>query len=911
MIIKICRLCFILLVCHQAYAQSSAGNFKSFDKSGSTLTLKGTGGDLVVEAYARNIFRIQLVKAGSLPWNDSFATILKPSGAIGAVKETSTELTVPFEDCELIITKTPLKVALKAGGKVKVNEPEGMRQTVDSIHFSFNIQPENVFHGAGGRPFGLNLNRKVFDFYNSYEGGYYEEATRLSQSVSLPFLVCSNEYGLLLDSDMPGNLRFDIGGFDSTRLNADGLSSGKWAYFLINGKSNDEILQNYALLTGYQPLPPRWAFGYIQSKAGFKSEQEVQTLVNDLRTKGFPLDAIGYDHAWYKQQGGFDWDKSKFPNPDQMVKDFAAKGIKTVLGIDPYISTGSLLYSEVLNGGMLTGSASGQSAVLVNTPAGQAGLLDIFNTKAQTYLGNKLRNLNESGLKGWYSDRNEPEWHPKEMLHVSGRAEMVNNLYSHVWLKAVYENFRKDFPQKRLFHLTRSAYTGSQRYGALTWSAHPVRFWTGLKLQIPIMLHAGMSGLAYMHSGVGGFITGDGKKEKDEELDLRWLQFACFTPVVRTDGDRDITDPAGLTEPFFSSSKNALNLRYRMLPYIYSLAYLNTTSARPICLPMDYFEKNKDLSNLSDQYLFGENLLVAPVLLHGMLSRKVVFPDGKWFNFWTSTEAGTNTAVFEKLSLDNIPVYARAGAIIPMANSGFRSTDNYLSDSLSIRYFQDITAPASSFAFYHDDGSDPDALVKKSYELLEMKGNVWQDSVQFTITQVQTFAGAPKSRQVEVEVENMQSIPKSVKIGSRSLTLVFSKAEFKNENQAYYNSVSRQLTVRFRWEQGVTSRLVVTRQGLSVLTPNEQLEQSGRMTVYPNPVTSDHLITIEADAVSGRYELDIFNSAGACIYHHDLGTYTRGQEIKHQWSPGGNKGTFLVRIRNKQGDTITKKLVVE
>lgn len=911
MIIKICRLCLILLVCHNAYAQSSAGNFKSFEKNGSTLTLKGTGGDLVVEAYARNIFRIQLLRSGSLLWNDSYATVLKPSGTIGTVKETASELTISFEDCDLVISKNPLKVTLRAGGKVKISESEGMRQTADSVHFSFNIRPDNVFHGAGGRPFGLNLNRKVFDFYNSYEGGYYEEATRLSQSASLPFLVCSNQYGLLLDSDMPGNLRFDVGGFDSTKLNADGLSTGKWAYFLINGKSNDEILQNYGLLTGYQPLPPRWAFGYIQSKAGFKSEQEVQTLVNELRTKGFPLDAIGYDHAWYKLQGSFDWDKSKFPNPEQMVKDFAAKGIKTILGIDPYASTASPLYSDLLTGGLLTASSSGQPGLQINAPAGPVGLLDIFNTKTQSFLGNKLRNLNESGLKGWYSDRNEPELHPKEMVHVNGKAEMVNNLYSHVWLKAVYENFRKDFPQKRLFHLTRSAYVGSQRYGALTWSAHPVRFWTGLKLQIPIMIHAGMSGLAYMHSSVGGYITGDGKKEKDEELDLRWLQFSCFTPIVRTDGERDITDPSGLTEPFFSNSKSALNLRYKMLPYIYSLAYLNTTSARPICLPMDYFESNTDLSTLADQYFFGENLLVAPVLLHGMLTRKVVLPSGKWFNFWTGAEAGTNTAVFEKLTLDNIPVYVKAGAIIPLANSNFRSTDNYLSDSLTIKYFHDISAPASSFAFYHDDGSDPEALTRKNYELLEMKGNVWQDSVQFNITQMQTFAGAPKSRQIELEVENLQSIPKSVKLGSRNLTLVFSKAEFKTESQAFYNTDTRQLTVRFKWEPGVNSRLVIYREGLSVLTPNEPLVESGRMSVYPNPIASHQVITIESDAVSGDYELDIFNTAGTRIYHHLLGKYSGGQRIKHQWNSGANKGAFMVRIWNKEGDMVTKKLVIE
>jgi len=340
-------LLFLILFYNFSYGQS-AGNFVSYEKSGESLIIEGTGGALKVQAITPEIFKVQfLTSKASQAYDSSYSVSLKSITPFETVVESNNKIQLLFENCLLEINKTPLTIALRSGDELKIKEDKGIRYLKDSVFLSFEINPSDVFHGAGGRPFGPDLNRKAFEFYNTWEYAYYDQATGLSQSFNIPFIVSSHKYGLLLDSDKPGLMRMYIGSLDSTKLNIEMVSSGKWAYYLINGDSNDKILENYTLLTGRQPLPPRWALGYIQSKFGYKNQSEATNAVSKLQNQGFPLDAVGLDLYWYGDEtkmGNIDWYSPNWPSPEDMMKKLSARGVKTILITDPYISTKSDQY---------------------------------------------------------------------------------------------------------------------------------------------------------------------------------------------------------------------------------------------------------------------------------------------------------------------------------------------------------------------------------------------------------------------------------------------------------------------------------------------------------------------------------------------------------------------------------------
>jgi oligosaccharide 4-alpha-D-glucosyltransferase len=891
-----------------------AGDFVSFQKSEHTILIQGTKGILKITAFNSGVFKVQTLTTQNSPFLDSsYSVVLKPSYSLGNVEDTKISLLIKTDQCTLEINKFPLTVALKSNTTTKIREITGPKQTPDSVTFTFNINPNDVFHGAGSRPFGPDLNRKAFDFYNTYENAYYDQATGLSQSFNVPFIVASHQFGLLFDSDLPGSMRMYVGAVDSTKLSVQVASKGKWAYYLINGADNDEILANYTLLTGRQPLPPRWALGYIQSKFGYKNESEATVAASTLQKQGFPLDALVLDLYWYGDEtmmGNLDWYAKNWPDPTSMMKNLAAKGVKTILITDPYITTKSSNYSFAANASLFAqkpGSTAPYTQTIWN---GTVATLDIFKPAAQTWLWGNYKRLTSQGVSGWWTDKIEPDYDPKDAVYTLGTALQVHNLYALFWSKNLYENFRKDFPTKRLFNLTRSGWSGSQRYSIIPWSGDVARYWAGLRLQIPIMLQASMSGIGYMHSDTGGFATMSDKTEKDEELDLRWFQFGTFTPVLRSHGQRSNVEPFNLAEPFYSVVKKYLNIRYQLLPYIYSLAWKNSTTGRPICMPMDYFTADKATGNINDQYFFGENLLIAPVLLHGMPSRKVALPAGKWFDFWTNQVVSGD--IFPKLAVDNIPVYAKAGGFVPLSTSTtIKSTDYYSSDSLTVKFYQDILVPASTFTMFHDDGADPNSLQNAKYELIDFKGHVSSDSVIITTTRSKDHPQSLAKRVMLYEIENVTSNPISVLLNGKPLPVVFLPNEFGNE-MAYFNLVSKQLKIRYNWDCKVPATLTIVRDGLSIITGTEPSATENSLTVFPNPSVGGKPISVKAIIPqTGDYDLEVFNVKGRKIRHETLGKQAKGKVLNLTIEAPEIRGSYILKLKNEQGFYHSKKFVIE
>jgi alpha-glucosidase (family GH31 glycosyl hydrolase) len=303
------------------------------------------------------------------------------------------------------------------------------------------------------------------------------------------------------------------------------------------------------------------------------------------------------------------------------------------------------------------------------------------------------------------------------VVHSIGKARDVHSIYPLTWAKTIFDGYQKDFPEQRVFNLARSGGAGMQRYATFPWSGDVFRSWGGYNAQIPIMLGMSMSGIGYMHADAGGFAQG----EKDAELYIRWMEFAAFTPIYRAHADPAVAAP----EPIFWDEatqkivKEYVNMRYRFLPYTYSLAYQNTTSGRPLAMPINYFEPNNTkLAAINDEYLWGKDLLIAPIQEKGKSSRTVYFPKGRWINWWTSEVASDSTVV--NAPLEQVPIFAKSGSIVPMTIN-LKNTEAYTGDTLVVRYFADDTQKAE-FTLYDDNGKDPQAIAHKQYELINFKG---------------------------------------------------------------------------------------------------------------------------------------------------------------------------------------------
>ena len=324
---------------------------------------------------------------------------------------------------------------------------------------------------------------------------------------------------------------------------------------------------------------------------------------------------------------------------------------------------------------------------------GNTAINDIFKPQGREWFWNIYKSYINRGVAGWWGDLGEPEKHPSFVKHATGSANEVHNIYGHNWAKLVYEGYQKDFPTQRPFILMRAGYSGSQRYGMIPWSGDVGRSWGGLKAQPEIALQMGMQGMAYMHSDLGGF-AGD---NIDDELYVRWLQYGVFQPVFRPHAAESVPPEPVFRKPEIKAlAKEAVELRYELLPYNYTLSFLNSTKGTPLMRPM-FFEEpsNLRIQNVSDQYLWGNAILVAPVMEAGVKEREIYFPQGSnWYSLQgQKVRGGSNYKV--AVEENSIPVYFRGGSFVPMLKESIQSTEEYSKSGIVIRYTHDETVKSA------------------------------------------------------------------------------------------------------------------------------------------------------------------------------------------------------------------------
>jgi oligosaccharide 4-alpha-D-glucosyltransferase len=370
----------------------------------------------------------------------------------------------------------------------------------------------------------------------------------------------------------------------------------------------------------------------------------------------------------------------------------------------------------------------------------------------------------DKGVAGWWGDLGEPEKHPADMYHNVASfgvnrlmsANEVHNMYGHQWSKMLSQNFKKDYPAQRLFYLNRAGFAGSQRYSVFPWTGDVSRSWSGYRAQLLNLQSMSLSGIPYIHSDAGGFGGGD----NDPELYIRWLQFAAYTPIFRPHGTaladlepgvKDIpSEPTFQEEPYKTIARNLIKNRYALLPYNYSLAYEQTANGKALIRPMFYYD-NTDINLLtaSDQYMWGDAFLVAPVLQPGAVTRKLYLPKGEWYTRSNYIKSGGQW-IIDSVDINELPVYVKAGSIIPLwIKDHYVSTAAYeVKTPVTIRYYPSATN--STFTFFDDDGKTPQSIVAKAFQRVTFSSSSSNNIAYINLTATNWPAGIQRSFLIEL-----------------------------------------------------------------------------------------------------------------------------------------------------------------
>jgi alpha-D-xyloside xylohydrolase len=586
---------------------------------------------------------------------------------------------------------------------------------------------------SGEKTYHAELYSKLWGSYESFYGlgqhqagvwNYRGEAVDISQdntNISIPFFLSSNGYGIFWNN--PSRSRFNNRFLSALYLSSEVADSID--YYFFYGPEFDQLIAGYRELTGAVPLFGKWAYGFWQCKNKYNTQEELLAVAHKYRELHIPVDDIVQDWFWWITMGEPTFDKSRYPDPKTMVDDLHRNHFHLMISFWPFFRPGSATYDDMDKRGFFID----KTKVSGFHPAGQA-LYDAFNPEARKYYWNLLdQNLFKIGLDAWWLDTTEPETEDRETnILVTNKTYLGNgaryaNLFPLMTTTGVYEGQRSESDQKRVFILSRSAFAGSQRNAVAVWSGDINSDWIFFKKQIPAGLNYSVSGLPYWTTDIGGFVSGDPDDPAYRELFVRWFQFGTFNPILRVHGTRK-TGQNELWSYGPEAQKILIDfdtLRYRLLPYIYSLAWMTTsrsyTPMRP--LVMD-FRTDVQAANIGDQFMFGPAILVSPVTDPGVNTRRLYLPQGKWYSFWSGTPAEGPRRLEAAAPLETLPLYMRAGAILPMGPAMEWSTEKP-EDPMEVRIYPGTDG---DFTLYEDE-NDNYSYEKGAYATIPLH---WHDA---------------------------------------------------------------------------------------------------------------------------------------------------------------------------------------
>lgn len=783
-------------------ARADFGDYLGHNVEGQSVVVSTTMGELTLTALNGASFEAHYRESGvkQLP---SFAKAGPPAAVATVVNDGADAIAVAIDGLTAVINKRPVSIAYLKDGTPLVAEEHGYFALETMRGFRFALDDDEKILGGGQRVLGMDRRGERMPLYNRAHYGYSTESRQMYYS--LPAILSSDRYIIAFDNTASGWL--DVASTEKNVLQFEAVA-GRTAYIVSAGDTYPELLETFTGVTGRQPLPPRWALGNFASRFGYRTEKQTRDVVRRFRRADIPLDAIILDIYWFGpdiqgHMGNLDWDRDAFPTPEDMISDFAEDGIRTIAITEPFILSTSKRWQDAVDSDALALNVAGEPKTF-DFYFGNTGIVDVFNEDARSWFWRPYRKLFDQGTAATWGDLGEPEVHPGDSIHrltdagIAASGDEIHNAYGHRWAQMVYEKQVEAFPDVRPVVLMRSGFLGTQRYGMLPWTGDVDRSWGGLKPQVELSLQMGLFGLAYTHSDLGGFAGGE---TFDSDLYTRWLQYGVFQPVYRPHAQEHIApEPVFHDRTTLGRARDAIRLRYRLLPYLYTLAWENTTTGMPLMRPLFFEdERNPALIDDSSAYLWGDAFLVAPVTDPGVHSVGISVPAGRWFDFWDDMPYDGGCAVDVPVTADTIPVLVRAGSFVPMADVVER-TDDYSTESLKLHYYADPSVTSSSGKLYDDDGESRTSLDDGAFDLLHFAANRRGDAVRFTFDREgAAYDGRPERRDITLVVHNWTDAVTAISVNGHDIPVTRNLPE--SGAGATIDAAARLLRLRFSWHQ--------------------------------------------------------------------------------------------------------------
>lgn len=557
-----------------------------------------------------------------------------------------------------------------------------------------SLAPDAVVYGLGDKTGFLNKRHYAYENWNSDDPSpHCDNFQSLYKSINF-FMVYSENGCLGILTDNSYRTRFDFGK-EQEDYYFWSHAGGALDYYMIPGKNPKEVLKRYLALTGKSSLQQKWVYGFHQSRWSYFTEREVLDTVNTMRKNKLPLDAIHMDIDYMEGFRVFTFDHNRFPNPKGLTEKLAAQNVKPVTIIDPgvKIDSGYFVYDEGIEQGHFAKNPDGTVYEGEVWP-GPAVFPDFTQEKTRRWWGDKLKTMTDVGIRGIWNDMNEPANFtgqlPDDVRFSTGSHDEIHNVYGHLMAEATYDGLRKA-DNRRPFVLTRACCAGSQRFCS-GWTGDNHSLWAHMQLSLTQMMNLGLSGMYMVGSDVGGFGS-----DTTPELLIRWFQLGAISPFFRdhyAKGTRN-QEPYAFDRATMDACREALDLRYHLLPYLYDLAHEDMPILRPLVLE---FPEDPMCRELTDQCMLGDRLLAAPVMTPGVTARAVYLPKGVWFDYYTGKRYSGGRYVLAEAPLDRIPLFARGGAVIPVSVGKPQSVEDIREVVL------EVFPGNGRFVHYMDDG---------------------------------------------------------------------------------------------------------------------------------------------------------------------------------------------------------------
>lgn len=573
-------------------------------------------------------------------------------------------------------------------------------EKTDAVTIIKKLGKDDAIYGLGDKPGCLNKRGYSYVNWNTDDPAPHVDSFK-SLYKSIPFfIVLGDEYCYGIFADNTYKTTFDFG-YENTDYYFVEHEKGELDYYFMPGKDMAEVVGLYTSLTGTTPLYQRWIYGSHQSRWGYYTQDEVLDIADKFRELDIPCDVIHMDIDYMNGYRVFTFDDKKFPDVKGLSEKLADRGVKLISIIDPGVKKDEdyFMYKEGMEMDAFAHDTDGSVYENAVWP-GTSVFPDFTKQSVRSWWGDKTKILLEHGISGIWNDMNEPASFngplPDDVQFEYGAHEKVHNIYGHFMAKATYEGLAKNDGGKRPFVLTRAAYAGSQKYcGGWTGDNHSI--WAHIALSLEQVCNLSVSGLAMCGSDIGGFGS-----DTTPELLVRFYEAAVFVPFFRNHSAMGTRrqEPWQFDETTIDAVRKTVKLRYRFIPYIYDLAHECEKTGAPIVRPLVYeYPADMHVRNISDEYMLGSFVLVAPVIAPGKEAREVYLPDGDWYDYYTGEKYSGGRYILADAPLDKVPVFIKAGAIIPVADGEIRSTEDITEDKISI-----LTYPGKgSFVHYQDD----------------------------------------------------------------------------------------------------------------------------------------------------------------------------------------------------------------